>query len=114
MNGSIKILVVKRVLIVPDAGGRVAHFVTHEPNSIVMRIGLNLIYRRASPGFDSWLLTHRAAYRTKTKRLVDAGYRVLLVRGVVVHVALVRVNLAPGTFVRHDVLRFGKICRARV
>ena len=37
-----------------------------------------------------------------------------LVRSVVIHVALVRMTLAPGAFVRHDVLRFGEICRPRV
>ena len=33
----------------------------------------------------------------------------LLIRSVVIHVALTRMTLAPGVFVRDDVLRFGKI-----
>ena len=114
LNGTIEVLVIERVLILPDAGGRVGHFVTHEPNTIVAVIRFDLIYRRASPGFNGWLLTHGAAHGTKTKRLVDSSYRVLLVRRVVIHVALVRMTLAPGAFVRHDVLRFGEICRPRV
>jgi len=38
-----------------------------------------------------------------------AADSVLLVRSVVVHVALVRMSLAPGAFVRHNVFRFGEI-----
>ena len=34
----------------PDAGTRVSHFVTHEPNTIVAWIGFGLVDRRASPG----------------------------------------------------------------
>ena len=48
---------------------------------------------------------------TKTKRLVNSKYAVLTVGCVVIHVALSRMTLAPGAFVRDDVIRFGKICR---
>ena len=38
----------------------------------------------------------------------------MLVRGIVIHVALVRMTLAPAAFVRDDIFRFGKISRARI
>jgi hypothetical protein len=38
----------------------------------------------------------------------------LLVGSVVKHVALVRVGLAPGAFMRDDVIRFGKIGGTRI
>lgn len=114
LNGPIEVLVVNRVLIVPHSGGRVAHFITHEPNPIVAVIGFDLIHRCPSPGSNGWLLTRGAAHRTKTKRLINPSYRVLLVRSVVIHVALIRMTLAPGAFVRHDVLSFGEVCCPRV
>ena len=39
----------------------------------------------------------------------SATHVIPLVRSVVVHVALARMTLAPGVFVRDDVFRFGKI-----
>jgi hypothetical protein len=79
LNTAIQILVIKRVFIVPDAGTGVRHFKAHEPNTIVAMIRFDLIYRRASPGFNCWLLTHGAANGSKTKGLVDSSYGVLLV-----------------------------------
>src|SRR5882724_10535824 len=43
-NSTIEVLVVKRILIVPDSGRRVGHLVTHEPDSIVARVGLHLCH----------------------------------------------------------------------
>ena len=50
----------------------------------------------------------------KTEGCRPAAYVVPLVRSVVVHVALARMTLAPGVFVRDDVFRFGKIRSALV
>ena len=79
LNGTIEVLVIERILIVPHAGGRVGDLITHEPNTIVAVIRFDLIHRRASPGLNRWLLTHGAAHRTKTKRLIDSMNGVLLV-----------------------------------
>jgi len=114
LNTTIQILVVKRVFIVPHAGTGVRHFKAHEPDAIIARIRLDLVYRRASPRSNGWLLSHGGTHRTKRERLVDSGYGITLVRSVVVHVALARMTLAPGVFMRDDVIRFGKIGRSRV
>ena len=93
---------------------RVSHFVAHEPNPVVARIGFDLIHCRASPSFNGRLLSRGRARVTKTKGLVNSRYGVLTVRSVVVHVALARMTLAPGVFVRDDVLRLSKILRSLV
>src|SRR5262249_27155746 len=72
LNGTIEVLVIERILIVPYTGGRVGDLITHEPNTVVAVIRFDLIHCRASPGHNRWLLTHGAAHRTKTKRLIDS------------------------------------------
>ena len=62
---AIEILVVERVLIVPDAGSWVGHFVAHKPDPIVSRIRLELIYRRACPSLDGRLHSHGLAQQEK-------------------------------------------------
>jgi len=114
LDGAIEVLVVQRVFVVPDASGGVRDFVTHEPDTVVSWVRLNLIYRCASPSHDRRRLAHGGAYASKSKGLVDSGYAVLMVRSVVIHVALARMTLAPGVFVRDYILRFGKIRRSRV
>ena len=52
LDRAVEVLVVQRVFIVPDASGRIGHFVTHEPDAIVSRIRLLLIYRCACPSRD--------------------------------------------------------------
>ena len=89
-------------------------FVAHEPDTVVSRVRLNPIYCRADPSHDRRLLSDGGPHGSKSERLVDAGYAVLMVRGVVIHVALAGMTLAPGVFVRNDVLRFSKIRRSRV
>lgn len=79
LNGAIKVLVMQRVFIVPDSGGRITHFVTHEPNTIVAVIRFELAHSRAGPGFYGWLLTYRAAYGAEAKRLVHSSHGVLFV-----------------------------------
>jgi hypothetical protein len=114
LNSAIQVLVIKRVLIVPDAGRRVGDFVTQEPDTIVSVIRFDLIYRRAGPSLNGWLLSEGRAHRTKTERLVDSGYTILTVRSVVIHVALPRMSLAPSVFMWGNVLRLGKIRRPGV
>jgi len=79
LDAAIKVLVIERILIVPHASRRVGHVVTHKPNAVITRIWFDLIYGRACPGFNGWLLTHGAAHGTETKRLVDSSYGVPLV-----------------------------------
>jgi hypothetical protein len=114
LDRAIQVLVVERVFIVPDAGTGVRHFKTHEPDAVIARIGLLPVYRRAGPGHDCWLLTHGGANGAKGEGCRSATHGIPLIRSVVVHVALARMTLAPGVFVRHDVFRFGKIQSAWV
>ena len=65
LDGTIQVLVIKRVLIVPDSGGWVGYFVTHEPDTIVAVIRFDLIYRRASPSCNGRLLSHGGADGTE-------------------------------------------------
>jgi hypothetical protein len=114
LDGAIEVFVMERVFVVPDARTWIRHFVAHKPDAIVSRVRLNLVHGRACPSFNGRVLSRRGACASKTKGLVDSGYAVPTVRSVVVHVALARMTLAPGVFVRDDVLRFGKIRRSRV
>jgi hypothetical protein len=59
LNRPIEVLVIERVLIVPDAITSVRHLVTHEPDPVVAMIRFDLIYRGGSPGFNGRLLSHR-------------------------------------------------------
>jgi hypothetical protein len=43
LDGAIQVLVIERVLIVPDSGAGVGDFAAHEPNTIVSRIGFELL-----------------------------------------------------------------------
>lgn len=113
LNRPIEVLVVHCVLIVPHAGVWSRHLVTDEENAVGSRrrprSWLELIYRRASPSHNSRLLSMGRSKWRKAESGRAAADSVLLVRSVVVHVALVRMSLAPGAFVRHNVFRFGEI-----
>ncbi len=114
LDRAIEVLVVESIFIVPDAGTRVRDFVAHEPDAIGSRVRLLSVYRRASPSHDGRLFSHGGSCAGKTKGLINSGYGVRTVRSVVIHVALARMTLAPGVFVRDDVFRFGKIRRSWV
>jgi len=72
-------------------------------------VRFDLIYGGSGPGFNRRLLSESVAHEIKGERLVDPIYAALAVGGVVIHVALVRMTLAPGTFVWDDVFCFGKV-----
>ena len=114
LNGPIEVLVIEGVLVVPDASRRVGHLVTHEPDTIVAVIRFDLTYRRTIPSFNGRLLSESVAHEIKGERLVDSNYAALTVGCVVIHVALVRMTLAPGAFVWDDVFCFGKVGRPDV
>ena len=114
LNSAIEVLVIQGILIVPDPRTWITDFVTHEPDAIVAWVRFGSIHGRACPGHDGRLFSHAGAHPGKRKRLIDSGYVVTTVRSVVIHVALPRMTLAPGVFMRDDVFGFGKINRARV
>ena len=55
LNSAIQVLVVERVLVVPNSSGWIGHFVTHEPDAVVAWIGLELCNRRVWPRFNGRL-----------------------------------------------------------
>ena len=117
LNRPIEVLVIERVLIVPHASTQVGYFVAHKPDPVVARSRLDLIYRRAictSPSHDGRVLSYSRASRAKIEIRRSATHGMLSVRSVVKHVALSRMTLAPDTFIRDDVIGFGKIGSAGV
>lgn len=112
LNRAVQILVVDSILIMPKTDGGIRHLVADEYNPIVSRIGFDLGHRRVRPGHDGGLHAHCVTDRRKRERRVDAGHAILTVRGVVVLIALPRMSLAPGIFMRCDVLRLGEVGRA--
>lgn len=67
LNSAVQVLVVERVLVVPNTGRRIGHFITHKPDAIVTRVGLDLIYRgsRDSPSRDGGSHPHCSSNRRK-------------------------------------------------
>src|SRR5215216_4455800 len=83
LDRAIKVLVIERIFIVPDAGTRVRYFKAHEPDTIISRVGLMLDYRRASPGHDRWLFAHGRAHGAKTESCRAATHVISLVGTIV-------------------------------
>jgi len=117
LDPAVEVLVVQRVFIVPDASSRVADFVAHKPNPIVSWIGLDLVHSCAPerlPSLNGSLHAHGGAGRRKCVVVPAAADVKPTVGGVVVHVALPGMTLAPSVFMWSQILAFGKISRARV
>ena len=116
LYGAIQVHVKDGILIVPHPIRRACYLIADKEDSIVTRIGFNLRYRGASicPSLDSRLHSHRVTSLVKGEIGRTAGNRKLLIRVIVKHVALVRMCLAPGVFVRADVGGFAIIARAWV
>jgi len=113
LDPAIKILVIDRVLIMPDPSGWVRHFVGNEGTAIGSRNRLDWIDGRSRPGTDGRDRSRRGSDRRKgeTRRASDIE---TAVGRIVIHVALPGVSLAPDVLMRSDVLRFGIIRRARI
>ena len=112
LNRPIEVLIIQRVFIMPHAATQVGYFVTHEPNPIGSVSRFDLIYKRtiyASPNHNGRLFLHGGAGLLKAKGSGSATHGIPTVRSIVIHVALVRMSLAPGAFVWDDVFRFCKI-----
>ena len=117
LNAAIEVLVVERVLVVPDALARISYFVTHEPNPVVSRIRLDLVHCCAPerlPSLNGRLHAHGGAGRRKCVVVPAAADVKPTIGGVVVHVALPWMTLAPGVFMWSQIHAFGKISRAGV
>ena len=96
LDGAIEVLVVERVFIVPDASTGVRDFVAHEPDAVVARIGLEPVADRcACPGHDGGLHALGGAGRRKCVVVPAAADVKPTVGGVIVHVALPGILLAP-------------------
>jgi hypothetical protein len=117
LDPTVKILVIDRVFVMPeetvDAGNRARHFVGNKTTAIYPRLGFDRIDGRASPGIDGRGRSHRGTNGPKceTRRAADTE---TAVGRVVIHVALTSMSLAPGVFMRSDILRFGVIGRSRI
>jgi len=111
LNSAIEVLVVECILVVPDSFARVSHVVTHYPNTIFTRVGLDLVHSGTchSPCRNGSFHPHRVTDSRKCVIGWAAANRELAIRSVVIHVAFPRVRLAPGVFVWGDVLRFSEI-----
>src|SRR5262249_55423231 len=111
LDRTIQVLVINGVFIVVHTGIWPCHLGTNEENTIITRIGLDLRHCCSSPRYNSRLLPHRVAYEIKRERLVDSNYVDLAIGSVVIHVALIRMTLAPRAFIGHYVFRFGEVLR---
>src|SRR5258707_12824033 len=92
-------------------------FVTDDPSPVVPRIRLDLIHCWAPeclPSLNGSLHAHGGAGRRKCVVVSAAADVKPTVGGVVVHVALPGMTLAPGVFMWSQILAFRKISRARV
>lgn len=115
LDRAIEIFVIDREFIVPDAGRRIRHLVANQENAIVSRIGFELVHSGAGncPGLDGGLHSHCVSESCKSEA-GGAAYREVTVGDIVKHVALARMTLAPGVFMRTNVGGFSKIGCARI
>jgi len=117
LNSAIQVLVIERVLIMPDSRRRVGHFVTHKPDPVISGIRLDLVHYCAPerlPSLNRRLHAHGGAGKRKCVAVPAAADVKPTIGGVIIHVALSGMTLAPGVFMWSYILAFGKISRARV
>ena len=115
LDRAIEVLIVERVFIVPHTGAGVSHFITHKPNAIVAWIGFDLIHCSPTrhPGLDGGLHSHRVANSRKIE-IGGACDIKLPIRGIVKHVTLVGMRLAPGVLVWTKISGFAEIGCPRI
>ena len=116
LNGTIEVFVIQGVLIVPDSSIGASYLITHKPDAVVAWIGLDLVYCRATqrlPGLDGRVHSLRRCRRAKRETRGAADGK-LTIGHIVIHVALAGMRLAPGVFMRSDILGFGEVRRALI
>ena len=111
LDSSVQVLVIQGILIVPDSGSWIGHFVSYEPEAIIARIRFDLVQCRACPCHEGRSPPDRGANSGKCEARC-AGDVELAIRNVVIHVAFTGMRLAPCVLVGSDILRFGKVGRA--
>ena len=113
LDGAIEVLVIDRVLVMPEASDWTGYFVANEGNAIDSWSWLDRVDRRPGPGVDRRLHSHRGPHGREAER-GGATNSELTVGNIVVHVALAWISLAPDVFVGSDVLTFGEVSRTRI
>ena len=75
LDGTIQVHVKHSIVIVPNSGGGASYLVTDEEDSIVARVGLNLLYCSAGscPRLDSRLHSDGGTDRWKIEKCRAAG-----------------------------------------
>jgi len=95
LNAAVEVLVVQGILIVPDPSSGIRHFVGHEPDAVIPRIGFELIHCGTCPGHDGGLHSHGRAGSGKCVTVATAADGKPAIGGIVIHVALTWMRLAP-------------------
>lgn len=113
LDSSVQVLVIQSILIVPDPGSGIGHFVSDEPDAIVAGIGLYLVHCHARPSHEGRSPPDRGVKRRKCEACCAANAE-LAIRNVVVHVAFARMRLAPHVLVGSHILGFGEVRRALI
>src|SRR5437868_5130869 len=113
LNPAIEVLVINRVLVMPDSSGGICDLIANEANAIVSRIWLELVDGRSRPGIDRRLHSHGGCGGCKGET-GDTSNSEPAVGDIVVLVALPGMRLAPGVFMWGDVVTFGKVGRAGI
>src|SRR5438046_361599 len=113
LDRAIKVLIMDGVFIMPDASHWARHFIDYESAAIDSRLGLDSSTGRSRPRTGRRGHSDRNANGRKgeTRR---AGDIVTAIGGIVVHVALPGVGLAPGVLMWTIVLNFEVVGRAHV
>ena len=113
LDRTIKILVMDGIFIMPNSGGGIRHLIDHVCAAIDARLGLDRRTGRANPrtGCGAHADSDANGGKGETRR---AGDIVPAVGGIVVHVALPGIGLAPGVLLQKIVLHFGVIGRAYI
>ena len=113
LDSSVQVLVIQGILIVPDSGSWIGHFVSYEPEAVIARIRFELVQCRACPCHEGRSPPDRGTKRRKCEARC-AGDVELAIRNVVVHIAFPGIRLAPRVLVGSDILRFGEVRRALI
>jgi hypothetical protein len=114
LNRAVEVHVKESILIMPDASRWVGYLVTHKPDAIVSWGWTNLVHCRACsyPSLDGRLHSRCASRRCKSESVRTAANRKRAIGEIVEHVALIRMRLTPGKFMRGNVRSFAEILYA--